>query len=131
VIRRCEEFVALQFAFVLRDVVARTVSALLTSMLCLTLLTASHLLYSFNGRSAVMTVDLLVVAAASLTSIWILVGMERESVLSRLRDTTPGRIDLNWAFLQRVAVYGVLPLLAVIASLFPEIGNSLLPGSSR
>jgi len=114
-----------QFAFVLRDVVARTVSALFTAMLCLTLLTASHLLYSFNGRSALLTVDLLAVAAASLTSIWILVGMERDTVLSRLRDTTPGKVDFNWSFLQRVAVYGVLPLLAVIASLFPEIGGSL------
>ena len=51
--------------------------------------------------------------------------MEREPILSRLRNTTPGRLDFNWAFVQRVAVYGVLPLLAVLASLFPEIGNSL------
>lgn len=125
VIRHCEEFLAVQFAFVLRDVVARTVAALFTAMLCLTLLTASHLLYSFNGRSALLTVDLLAVAAASLTSIWILVGMERDTVLSRLRDTTPGKVDFNWSFLRRVTVYGVLPLLAVIASLFPEIGSSL------
>ena len=40
--RDCEEFVALQFAFVLRDIVARTVAALFTAMLCLTLLTAAH-----------------------------------------------------------------------------------------
>jgi hypothetical protein len=124
-IKHCEEFVALQFAFVLRDVVARTVSALFTAMLCLTFLTAAHLLYSFNPRSSLLTLDLLAVAAVSLTSIWILVSMEREPVLSRLRNTTPGKLDLNWAFLQRVAVYGVLPLLAVIASLFPEIGSSL------
>ena len=69
--------------------------------------------------------DLLAVAAGAVTSIWILVGMEREPVLSWLRNTTPGRLDFNWAFVQRVAVYGVLPLLAVLASLFPEIGNSL------
>jgi hypothetical protein len=124
-IRRCEEFLALQFAFVLRDIVARTVAALFTAMLCLTLVTAAHLLYSFNPRSALLTVDLLAVAAASLTSIWILVGMEREPVLSRLRNTTPGRVDINWPFVQRVAVYGVLPLLAVISSLFPEIGSSM------
>ena len=116
---------ALQFAFVLRDIVARTVASLFAAMLCLTFLTAAHLLYSFNGRSALLAVDLLAVAAAAVTSIWILVGMERETVLSRLRNTTSGRLDINWAFVQRVAVYGVLPLLAVLASLFPEIGNSL------
>jgi hypothetical protein len=124
-IKHCEEFVALQFVLVLRDILARTLSALFTAMLCLSFLTAAHLLYSFNGRSAMLTVDLLTVAAASLASIWILVGMERETVLSRLRNTTSGRVDFNWAFLQRIAIYGVLPLLAVISSLFPEIGNSL------
>jgi hypothetical protein len=123
--QECEEFVALQFAFVLRDIVARTVAALFTAMLCLTLLTAGHLLYSFNPRSSLLTVDLLAVAGASLTSIWILVSMEREPVLSRLRNTTPGRVDLNWTFVQRVAVYGVLPLVVVLASLFPEIGSSV------
>ena len=122
---RCEELIALQFGFVLRDIVARTIAALFTAMLCLTFLTAAHLLYSFNGRSSMLTVDLLAVAGASVASIWILVGMERETVLSRLRNTTPGRLDINWAFVQRVAVYGLLPLLVVIASLFPEIGNSI------
>ncbi|HEY1303225.1 MAG TPA: hypothetical protein VGF24_06730 [Vicinamibacterales bacterium] len=124
-LRRCEELIALQFGFVLRDIVARTIAALFTAMLCLMFLTAAHLLYSFNGRSAMLTVDLLAVAGASLASIWILVGMERETVLSRLRNTTPGQLDINWAFVQRVAVYGVLPLLVVIASVFPEIGNSI------
>jgi hypothetical protein len=123
--RHCEELVALQFAFVLRDIVARTVAALFTAMLCLTLLTAAHLLYSFNPRSSLLRMDLLAIGAVSLTSIWILVGMEREPILSRLRNPNPGRLDINWAFVQRVTVYGVLPLLAVMASLFPEIGNSI------
>jgi hypothetical protein len=123
--QQCEEFVAMQFAFVLRDIVARTVAALFTALLCLTLLTAAHLLYSFNPRSSLLTVDLLAVAGASLTSIWILVSMEREPVLSRLRNTTPGRVDLNWTFVQRLAMYGVLPLVVVLASLFPEIGSSI------
>ena len=42
----CEEFVALQFAFVLSDIVARTVASLFAAMLCLTFLTAAHLFYS-------------------------------------------------------------------------------------
>ena len=125
VFQQCEEFVALLFAFVLRDVVARTVAALFTALLCLTFLTGAHLMYSFNPRSSLLTVDLLAITGASLTSIWILVSMEREPVLSRLRDTTPGRVNFSWTFAQRLAVYGVFPLIAVLASLFPEIGNSL------
>ena len=57
----CEEFVALQYAFLLRDVVARIMSALFAAMLCLTLLTAAHLFYLFQGRSSLLTIDLFAV----------------------------------------------------------------------
>jgi hypothetical protein len=121
----CERIVALQFAFLLRDVIARIMSSLFTAMLCLTLLTLAHLVYLFQGRSSALTVDLLAIAVTSVVAIWILVGMEREMTLRRMRSTTPGRIDFNWDFVRRVGMYGVLPLVAVIASLFPEIGDSL------
>ena len=123
--KRCERLVALQIAFVLRDIVARTITCLFAAMLCLTLLTASHLFYTFNGRASLLMVDMLAIAGVALSSVWILVDMERDHVLSRLRATTPGRVDINWDFIKRIAVYGVLPLLAVIASLFPELGGTL------
>ena len=41
------------------------------------------------------------------------------------RVTTPGRIDFTWDFVRQVATYGLLPLIAIIASLFPEVGGSL------
>ena len=122
---RCEQLVALQIAFVLRDIVARTVTCLFAAMVCLTSLTAAHLLYVFDGRASILTVDMLAVALTALSAVWILVDMERDQVLSRLRSTTPGRVDINWEFLKRLAVYGVLPLLAVIAALFPEVGGTL------
>jgi hypothetical protein len=120
----CEEFVALQYAFLLRDVVSRIMSALFAAMLCLTLLTASHLFYLFQGRSSLLTVDLFAVGVAAIIALRIVIGLERDTIISRLRVTTPGRIDFNWDFLKRVGIYGVLPLLAVIGSLFPEIGDS-------
>ena len=122
---RCEQLVALQIAFVLRDIVARTITCLFAAMLCLVSLTAAHLLYVFSGRTSLLTVDMLAVAATALSAVWILVDMERDHVLSRLRTTTPGRVDIDWEFIKRIAMYGVLPLLAVIASLFPEVGGTL------
>jgi hypothetical protein len=122
---RCEQLVALQIAFVLRDIVARTITCLFAAMLCLTSLSVAHLLYVFSGRASLLTIDMLAVAATAVLAVWILVDMERDHVLSRLRTTTPGRVDVNWEFIKRIAVYGVLPLLAVIASLFPEVGGTL------
>jgi hypothetical protein len=121
-----ETLIALQCGLVLRDILSRVMSCLFTSMLCLTLLSAGHLFYLFQGRSALLTVDLVAVAFAASIAIWLLVSMERDTVLSRLRHTTPGRVDINWEFLKRIAIYGVLPLIAVLGSLFPEIQQPLL-----
>jgi hypothetical protein len=66
------------------------------------------------------------VTAASVVAVWVLVGFERDAVLSRIRHSTPGRIDFNWAFVQRIAICGVLPLIAVVAALFPEVAGSVL-----
>jgi hypothetical protein len=121
-----ETLIALQCALVLRDILARVMSCLFTSMLCLTLLSAGHLLYLFQGRSSLLAVDLVAVTLAAGIAIWLLVAMERDTVLSRLRHTTPGRVDINWEFLKRIGIYGVLPLIAVLGSLFPEIQQPLL-----
>jgi len=72
-----------------------------------------------------VTIDMIAIGATALASVWIFVDMEHDHVLSRLRSTRPGRIDVNWEFIKRIAIYGVLPLLAVIAALFPEVGGTL------
>jgi hypothetical protein len=120
-----ERFVALQMAFFVRDIVARTITCLFAAMLCLTFLATSHLLYVFNGRVALLTIDVFAIAAAALASVWILVDMERDHVLSRVRSTVPGRVSLNWDFMRRIVIYGVLPLLVIVSALFPEVGGSL------
>ena len=79
----------------------------------------------FSGRTSLLTIDMLAIAAAAIVSLWILVDMERDHILSQLRGTKPGRVDFNWEFIRRVAVYGVLSLLVVIAALFPEVGGTL------
>jgi hypothetical protein len=122
--RECEEFVAIQYAFVVRDILARTMSPLFAAMLCLTLLAGAHLFYLFPGRSSLLTIDLFAMVVMAIVAIPIVIGMERDAALSLLRSGTPDRIDFSWDFAKRVALYGVLPMLAVIGSLFPEIGGS-------
>ena len=45
------------------------------------------------------------VAVTALSAVWILVDMERDQVLNRMQSTTPGRVDINWEFLKRLAVF--------------------------
>jgi hypothetical protein len=121
----CERLIALQFAFLIRDILARVMWSLFSAMLCLTLVACAHLFYIFEGRSSLLMIDLVAIGVTALAAIRVLVEIERDPVISRLRQTTPGRIDFSWEFAGRITVYGALPLLAVVASLFPEIGDSV------
>lgn len=55
----------------------------------------------------------------------VIVRMERNEVLSRLSGSTPGKIDFNFALAGQLVVYVGLPLLAVLANIFPEIRDQL------
>jgi hypothetical protein len=50
--------------------------------------------------------------------------MDRNPLLSRLSATAPNQLSLN--FVYRVVSFGALPLLSLLASQVPEIGNLLL-----
>jgi hypothetical protein len=54
--------------------------------------------------------------------LWLLVAVERDFVLSILRDTRPGRVEFNAGFIKALAAYVVLPLVAALGAVFPEIG---------
>jgi hypothetical protein len=120
--KQAETVIALQFALMIRDVLARIMSGVLAAMLCLTFVAAAHLFYTFQGRSAFLTIDLLAIGGAALVAMWTLTGMERDRVLSVLRRRPGG---INWEFIKRIGLYGVLPLLTVVGSLFPEVGDFL------
>jgi hypothetical protein len=58
--------------------------------------------------------------------IWVVIGIERDEVLSRIAQTRPGRIEINAAFLGKLAIYGGVPLFALVMTSFPETGAVLL-----
>jgi len=50
-------------------------------------------------------------------------GLERNPILSRIAGTRPGK--LNWEFYTQIAALGALPLIGVLAHLFPAVGSFL------
>lgn len=73
----------------------------------------------FVGR--LLIVLFLVVGASTLTC---LIGLERNPVLSRIAGGDPGK--LNTGFYLKIAGYGGLPLISLLASQFPSISSFLL-----
>jgi hypothetical protein len=122
----CETLLAATRALVLRDVTARIMSGVFAGMLILGLLAAAHLLYVFQGRASFLVLDMMALGLASVAAVWILLGMERDAILSLIWRTTPGRVTFNWALIQRLIVYGALPLIIVLGSMFPEVGEKLV-----
>ncbi len=53
-----------------------------------------------------------------------LAGMERDPIVSRIGGTDPDKLSVNFYF--KLAGYGLIPLLGLLASQFPSIANFLL-----
>ena len=73
----------------------------------------------FIGR--LLLILFLIIAAATF---YCLAGLERDTVLSRMAGSDPGK--LNTGFYLKIAAYGGLPALSLLASQFPSISNFLL-----
>lgn len=125
-IRLAEEIVCGQtamFVFFVQIQIRRLLMQLTTAVV-LTL--AVFVSYPFeNHRRLLETAWLLVLGAMGLC-LWIIVTMERDEVLSRIRQTPAGRVTWNAVFVGRLLKYGLLPLLTLVATTFPEIGMGLL-----
>jgi hypothetical protein len=56
-------------------------------------------------------------------TIWVLIQIDRNPTLSVIGATTPGKVDFNLHFFSNLLTYGLIPLLGIIISQFPEIGG--------
>ncbi len=121
-----EEFVAMPIVFAIRDALSRLGQNVLFIMGAILLVLATHLLYPFQSQQRLMAfvwADILLAVAALLL---VIVQAERNPIMSRLTSTTPGQIAWDSGFVSKLIVYGLLPLLALFAAQFPEIGSTLL-----
>ncbi|HXQ24732.1 MAG TPA: hypothetical protein VN812_23845, partial [Candidatus Acidoferrales bacterium] len=63
------------------------------------------------------------IIAVVVASLVVFVQVERDQVLSLIAHTKPNHITLNRGFTTMVLLYAALPLLAVIATYFPALGD--------
>jgi hypothetical protein len=121
-----EELVAITIALAIRDALSRLAYNVLYIAVGTFLVFASHMLFPFQAKQrllALIWVDIVMGVAVALTVLFL---MEKDEVLSRMADTTPGRITWNRDTIVRVVVYGLVPLLTLFAAQFPEVGAQLL-----
>jgi len=53
------------------------------------------------------------------------VQINRSETLSHITGSSPNQLTFNRTFMHELLVYGAVPLLSLIATQFPAIGNAL------
>jgi hypothetical protein len=81
-------------------------------------------LYVFSVRRLLVTVGVLLTLGVVSVSAWVLVGLERDEVLSRIGNTKPGSIALG-SNVGGLFKWGVLPLVLAATSYYPDLGYHL------
>ena len=76
--------------------------------------------YPFQPREWILWFNWLIILAAVVSTMFVFVQINRDSILSHLSDTTPGRLSWTWDFITKTLVYGAVPLLALLSAQFPE-----------
>jgi hypothetical protein len=118
-----EEFVALRYISLINFESAQLKNLVVLLSLGFVLSLAALAAYPFlAGRAGVWALaGVFVVFGAAIVASF--AQMDRDAILSKLANGSPGKLD--WSFYIRVASYGALPLLALLASQFPSVGRLL------
>lgn len=121
-----ERFLALHYTPFLLYAVHQIQNLLWFSPIGFVLLMFAMNSYSFQSRQWIGTFLMLLFAIITVILGRCMVQMERDPILSRIAGTKPGQ--LGAAFYLRLARYGALPVLGLLAHQFPAISNALLSG---
>lgn len=123
------EFIAMRIAAYIRYITLH-MKNLMTFMslgFLLTLLAAVS--YPFDKPQIIAWSATLILVCLLFTVGTVLAQMDRDAVLSRMSNTAPGQVRYM-AFVKHMLAVGGLPLITIMATLFPSIGSFLFSWAS-
>ncbi len=118
-----EEFVALRFLIFIRHVIRQLrnwvgfmVAGFIVSIISLNS-------YPFQAHRWIGLASVIMLIGFGSGVVFVFAQMDKDAILSRITDTKQNEIGKTFFF--RLAQYGALPLLTVLAAQFPAIGRFL------
>jgi hypothetical protein len=123
--RMAEDFVAMRVATFIHHVLFQLRNLLVFALVGSLLLALAAGAYPLQPSRFVTMFAWQLVFLVIAGSLYSIVLMERNELLSRLGRSTPGRVDFNFSLLAHVFVYVLLPATAVLANIFPEFSDVL------
>jgi len=118
------EYIAMRIAAYIRYVTLQMKNLMTFMSLGFLFALLAAISYPFDRPQIIAWSSTLILAALLFTVGTVLAQMDRDAILSRLSDTAPGQVRYM-AFLKHMLAVGGLPLLTVLATLFPSIGSFL------
>jgi hypothetical protein len=120
-IRDAEEFVCLPYLGFVQNILGRIRSMVMSILWLFVAITVAIASYPFDPRealSATMLAVFLLLGAAICYVYW---QMHRDATLSRITNTTPGELGVE--FWLKLVGFGAVPLLGLLATHFPGIAD--------
>jgi hypothetical protein len=124
-LRAAEEYVASRMVEYIEWVIRHLRVLALFMLLSLVLTTLLVSSYPYHPQSLLRLILLLVMVFTVGAFVAVLVQMNRNEVLSRIAHTEPGEVTWNASFILNLFTFGVVPLLTLLSSEFPELRNAL------
>jgi hypothetical protein len=122
-----EELTAMSMALLIRDALVRLEQNLVFVILGVLLVFCSHTLFPFQAHQRLELMGWTYIGLTFTAILTVLVQMKRNDIIGRL-TATPGSEGTMWdgAFVLKLAVFGLVPLLTLFAAQFPDLGGALL-----
>jgi hypothetical protein len=124
--RLAEEFVACVTTLLLYPLLRHMRNLLMLATGQALLLMAGATCYAFQPRQALMCTVGAVTLATAVTAVSILVGLDRNELLSRIGKTPPGRVTFDRSFVLGLVTWGLMPILSLLAVQYPEVVAQVL-----
>jgi hypothetical protein len=121
------DFLALRTIAYIRYVFGTIRNSLLAFTTGILFLLAGLASFHFQPIRSVYVVLWSVIGVVALWTVAIFIQMDRNSLLSRMDNTTPGELNpIKSGFLRQVATFVLPPVVALVLTQFPQIGQPLL-----
>ena len=117
-----EDFVAVEITRYLSQFFAQLRNLLNAVVLSGFLLVLSITVYPFHPQSLLLLYLVGLLASVAALAVWVLIGINRDEVMSHLSGSTPNRFTPDMTFFREIFQY-VLPILGLLMVQFPSVGS--------
>jgi hypothetical protein len=121
-----ESYFAVRIVSYVRHCFLHMRSCLIAALVCGVCTLVAVSTYAFEPKQFVSLVLWLLLAGTVGVTIWIFMKMDRNEALSAIGGSEPGRVNFDRVFILNVLTYGVIPLLSIVATQFPDLGLQFL-----